>query len=61
LKPLEKVKHYHECSGDATVFFENDFSLIIKREDAQGSTGGQVFMPNRLLQGVIPSALFEQY
>ena len=58
---LEKVKHYHECCGDASTFFENDFSLIIKREDAQGTTGGQVFMPNRLLHGIIPTALLDQY
>ena len=49
------------CCGDPRLKYVPEQSLIIQRDVKAGSSVSQTFFPSRLLAGIMPSSLLNQY
>jgi hypothetical protein len=50
-----------ECSGDSSVPTVPDISLIVTKDALEEGSGRLVYIPSRLLCGLMPSSLLNQY
>ena len=50
-----------ECSGDSGVMIESAISLVVTKDAVQEGTGRLMYVPSRLLCGLMPSSLLNQY
>ena len=50
-----------ECGGDPTEQYEKNTSLVITRDPFSEGTGRVTFIPSRMLYGLMPSSLINQY
>ena len=50
-----------ECSGDSGVIVEPSNSLVISKDALQEGSGRLTYIPSRLLCGLMPSSLLNQY
>ena len=50
-----------ECSGDSGVTTESAISLVVSKDALQEGSGRLMYIPSRLLCGLMPSSLLNQY
>ena len=50
-----------ECSGDSSVNVDAAMSLVISKDALQEGSGKLMYLPSRLLCGLMPSSLLNQY
>ena len=50
-----------ECSGDSSVNVDAAVSLVISKDALQEGSGKLMYLPSRLLCGLMPSSLLNQY
>jgi hypothetical protein len=50
-----------ECSGDSSKMIDSALSLVISKDALEEGSGKLTYIPSRLLSGLMPSSLLNQY